>query len=181
MKSLLEAIARLPPADAERVRARVPAELARDVAAATSIDWLPFETNLAVTRAVHDALGQAAFYRFFRDAMRDAFSGPLLKIVVEAAVRVFRVDAAAFAGWVGKGWGLVFRDCGAWAVERAGAGEATLRISGLPAAALVDDVWPRSVAHSLDAFWAVSRATGECAFVTRDEAAGTATYRLSWK
>jgi hypothetical protein len=181
MKSLLEGVAKLGPDDSAKVLALVPPELPQAVADATSVDWLPMEMNLAVTRAVRDALGEAPFYRFFRDALRDAFSGPLLRIIVEAATRVFRVDAAAFAGWVGRGWGLVFRDCGSWVVERAGDREASLRIENLPRMCLEDDVWLRSVAHSLDAFWVVTRASGECTFVRKDPGEAMATYRLAWK
>ena len=181
MKNLLEAIGRLPPDQSEAVRARVPEALARAVADATSIEWLPLETNLVVTRAVHDGLGQARFYRFFRDQLVDSFSGPLLRVVVEAALRVFRVDATSFTSWVGRGWGLVFRDCGTWTVERAGPGTARLRVDVLPAACVEDEVWLRSVSHSLDAFWVFAKAQGEFAYAGRDVARRAATYDLRWK
>jgi hypothetical protein len=181
MKNLLDAIERLAPDEAARVRALVPAPLVQTVAEATSVDWLPLETNLVVTHAVHDGLGDARFYRFFRDQLVEAFSGPLLRVVVEAALRVFRVDATAFASWVGRGWGLVFRDCGAWAVERAGPGAARLRIEALPAACLEDEIWLRSVSHSLDAFWVLARTQGEFAYSGRDLARGLATYDLRWR
>ncbi len=181
MKNLLDSIGRLAPDEAERVHALVPEPLVRSVADATSVDWLPLETNLVVTHAVHEGLGQARFYRFFRDQLVESFSGPLLRVIVEAALRVFRVDATAFTSWVGRGWGLVFRDCGAWTVERAGDGMARLRIEALPAACLQDEVWLRSVSHSLDAFWVLARTQGECAYAGRDLARGVATYELRWK
>jgi hypothetical protein len=181
MKSILEAVEKLPPQEAERVRALVTPEIVQAVRDATSVDWLPVETNLTVTRSIHQALGEAAFYRFFRDMLRDSFSGPLLRIIVEAAFRVFRVDAASFAGWVGRGWGQVFRSCGSWVVDRVGDGEARLRIESLPDVCLRDDVWLRSVAYSLDAFWLFARTSGECALLAKDPERGTATYRLAWK
>ena len=181
MKNLLASIDRLPPDESGRVRALVPDPLARAVADATSIDWLPLEVNLVVTRALHEGLGDARFYRFFRDQLVEAFSGPLLRVIVDAALRVFRVDATSFTSWVGRGWGLVFRDCGAWAVEGAGPGMARLRIEALPGACVEDEVWLRSVAHSLDAFWVLARTQGECAYAGRDVARGVATYALRWK
>ncbi len=181
MKSRLEAIRKLPAADAERVLARIPPELERHVAEASSIDWLDMRIDLEVTRAIHAGLGEAGFARFFREAQAEAFSGPLLKIVVEAVLRVFRWDAAAFAGWVGKGWGLVFRNCGTWRTERVGPGEAQLRIEALPPECAEDDVWLRSVSHSLSAFFAVANAPGECTLDAIDAAAGTASYRVSWR
>jgi len=181
MKGLLASIGRLAPEESERVRALVPEPLAQTVADATSIDWLPLDMNLVVTRALHGGLGDARFYRFFRDQLVEAFSGPLLRVVVDAALRVFRVDATSFTSWVGRGWGLVFRDCGAWTVERAGPGMARLRIDALPAPCLQDEVWLRSVAHSLDAFWVLAQTQGECAYLRRDLARGEATYELRWK
>jgi hypothetical protein len=181
MKNLLGSIERLPPEDSERVRALVPEPLVRTVADATSVDWLPLETNLVVTRAVHGGLGDARFYRFFRDQLADAFSGPLLRVIVDAALRVFRVDATSFASWVGRGWGLIFRDCGDWTVERAGPGMARLRIEALPAACIEDEVWLRSVSHSLDAFWVLARTQGDCTYVGRDVERRVASYELRWK
>jgi len=181
MKSILEAVRDLPSQDAERVRALVAPEIVQAVGDAVSVDWLPIEMNLAVTRAIHQALGDAAFYRFFRDMLHDSFSGPLLRVIVEAALRVFRFDAASFAGWVGRGWGQVFRSCGTWLVERVGDREARLRIESLPDVCLRDDVWLRSVAYSLDAFWLFARTTGECALTGKDLERRTATYRLAWK
>lgn len=181
MKSLLDAVERLAPEDGARVRGLVPEPLVRSVADATSIDWLPLEANLALTRAVHAGLGDPSFRRFFRDQLVEAFSGPLLRVIVEAALRVFRVDATSFTAWVGRGWGLVFRDCGAWTVERAGPGSARLRIDGLPRACVEDEIWLRSVAHSLDAFWVLARTQGECACSGRDVARAAALYDLRWE
>ncbi len=180
MKNLLASIERLPPEERERVATLVPEPLVDAVADATGVDWLPLETNLVVTRAVHGALGDARFRVFFRDQLLEAFSGPLLRVIVDAALRVFRVDATSFTSWVGRGWGLIFRECGAWTVERAGPGMARLRIEALPAACVHDEVWLRSVAHSLDAFWALARTQGECACVERELARGVATYELRW-
>lgn len=179
MKSLVEAVGRLPPREAEAVLAQVAPATQAAIADATGVDWLPAAMNLELTLALHRALGEARFARFFRDELARAFSGPLLRIVVEAALRVFRVDAAAFAGWLGKGWVLVFRDCGSWVVERAGDREATLRIRDLPPA-FMDEVWLRSVAHSLDGIWDLARARGAVTLTSSDRPARTATYRIAW-
>jgi hypothetical protein len=181
MKSRLEAIRQLPACDAERVLARIPAELQRRVADAASIDWIDMGIDLDVTRAIYLGLGQAGFERFFRNAQAEAFSGPLLKVFVDAVLRVFRLDAASFAGWVGKGWPLVFRNCGRWRVERVTPGDARLRLEGLPPECATHDVWLRSVSHSLSAFFIVAKEAGECTLEAMDPDAGTATYRVTWR
>ncbi len=181
MKNLLASIERLPAEDRDRVLMIVPEPIRTAVADATGVDWLPLEANLVVTRAVHGALGDARFERFFRDQLAEAFSGPLLRVIVDAALRVFRVDATSFTSWVGRGWGLIFRDCGEWTVEGAGPGMARLRIEALPAPCVHDEVWLRSVSHSLDAFWVLARTEGACTCVGRDVARGVATYELRWR
>lgn len=181
MKGLLGAIERLEPREAECVRALIPEPLMRSVADATGVDWLPLETNLVVTRALHGGLDGARFHEFMRDQLLASFSGPLLRVVVEAALRVFRVDATSFAGWVGRGWSLVFRSCGAWTVEGAGPGVARLRFDSLPTACLEDEVWLRSIAHSLDAFWVLARTKGQSVYKGRDVARGLARYELRWQ
>jgi len=162
------------------VRAGVSPATRAAVEDALGIDWLPGEMNLEVTRAVYRGLGPEGGARFFRLALGEAFSGPLLRIVVEAALRVFRVDAASFAEWLGKGWVLVFQDCGHWIVDRVGAQEATLRIEALPPAFVEDVVWLGSVAHALDAFFDVARATGRFRLEEAEPAEGRARYRMSW-
>jgi hypothetical protein len=181
MKSRLEAIRALPAGDAERVLAHIPAELQRRVAGASSIEWLDMQIDLDVTRAIHLGLGEAGFERFFREAQAEAFSGPLLRFAVEAVLRVFRWDAAAFAGWVGKGWGLVFRHCGRWHTERIAPGDVLLRLEVLPPECARDDVWLRSVSFSLGAFFVVANASGEVALESIDVATGAASYRVTWR
>ena len=181
MKSRLEEIRKLPPRDAERVLARVPAESQQRIADAASIEWLDMRIDLEVTNAIRAGLGEAAFHRFFREAQAEAFSGPLLRVMVDAALRVFRMDAAAFTGWLGRGWSLVFRNCGSWRTEGVGADEARVRILGLPPECASDEVWLASVADSIAAFFLVARTPGECLLAASDPAQGTASYHLSWR
>jgi hypothetical protein len=181
LKSIVDAIVALPPGDAQRVLARVPEPTRRAVADATSIDWLPIRLNLELADAVHDALGAPRYHRFFLECQLTAFSGPLLKLVVEAGLRVLRLDAPAFVGWIGKGWNLVFRECGTWVTEAALPGEAQLRLERLPAECARHAVWLRGVGHALDALWPLAGTTGAFTLVGHDPDACTATYRLAWR
>lgn len=181
MKALLAAVERLPPREAAIVLEGVAQPTRATIADATSVDWLPGALNLEVTRALYQGLGPQGGERFFRSVLAESFSGPLLKVVVEAALRVFRADAGSFAGWVGKGWPLVFRDCGRWTVERAGEREALLRIEDLPPAFAQDEFWLGSVGHSLSAFFDVARTTGSVGLEQAEPAAGRAHFRLVWR
>jgi len=181
MKSLVLAIDRLPRTDQEAVSARISLATRKVIEDATGVDWLLGGLNLEVTRAIYAGLGPEGGRRFFRETLRVAFSGPLLRIIVDAAQRVFRLDPASFAGWLGTGWILVFRHCGHWAVERAGATEAAIRIVDLPPEFAGDAVWLDSVAHSLEAFFEVTGAKGSVEIEERDRATGRALFRLRWE
>lgn len=180
MKSLLAAIDRLPAHDREAVDTRIARTTRQAVGDATGVDWLPVALNVEVTHALYAGLGPDGAGRFFREAMGLAFTGPLLRVIVEAALRVFRLDAASFASWVGTGWSLVFRECGRWSVVRAGAGEAELRIEGLPRELAADRTWLGSNARSLEAFFDVARAKGSVSLEHAEPELGLARYVIRW-
>lgn len=180
MKSLLAGIDRLDRVDGDAVRAHIAPATRGEVEQATGVEWLPAALNLEVTHAIYTGLGEAGGARFFRETLRVAFSGPLLRTVIEAAERVFHVDAASFVGWVGSGWTLVFRDCGRWRIDRAGDRGAALVIEALPEGFAGDEVWLRSLAHSLEAFFDVARAKGSVSFEGCETRTGRARYRIAW-
>jgi hypothetical protein len=180
MKSLLEAVRRLPPASSSAVLALVPAPVLAQVTESSGMDWLPLEANLVATHAVHRALGEEAFRAFFREFLHASFEGPLFRTVVAGAIRLFGMDPGDWAGWVGKGWTLVFKECGRWVVERHGEREALLRMEALPGELAGDGVWLRSVAASLEAFFLLAKAPGEARVVEHDPVARTARLHLAW-
>jgi hypothetical protein len=83
--------------------------------------------------------------------------------------------------WIPRGWGLVFRDCGEWAVELVGPGAADLRLRELPPICSQDEVWPRSVASSLSSLIDLARVRGTLRLVALDRAAGAASYQMRWE
>lgn len=180
MKSVLAAAGRLPGGGGSAARALVRPALLAQIEQSSGIDWLPLESNLVVTRALHEVLAPAAFHLFFRDHLLESFQGPLLKTMVDTAMRIFGIDPGSWARWVPKGWALVFKDTGAWSVVRVELGEVTFRLEGLPDACIRDRVWLSSVASSLSAIIVLAKAKGGFELTDVDPVAVRATYAMRW-
>jgi len=180
MKALLASVDALPAAQAGSVRDRLPAPLLAAVARGRGGDWLPMEGNLALTRAIHDVLGRAAFRDFFRRHTLGSFRGPLLGPVVGALVGALGGSPAAWASWVPRGWRLLFGECGTWAVEERGPVSVKLWFEQAPAACIEDEVWLDSVAASLAALADVNRVKGDVEILSVDRAASLAVFELRW-
>jgi hypothetical protein len=178
LKQVLEAIDRVPRRQA--IRARIGVEVTGAIEAATGTDWLPVALDVALAGALDAELGPQGLVAFNQGMMRDAFRGPLLRALVEAATHVLGLDAGAWARWVPKAWGLMFRDCGHWTVARRDQGESLLTLSGLPPVCAGDAVWPVSVASALSALLPAVGSAGTVRLESLDLASGTAVYCMRW-
>jgi hypothetical protein len=180
MKSMIAAAGRLPDGGGAAARALVRPAFLAQIEESSGVDWLPIECNLVVTRALHEVLAPAAFHLFYRDHLLESFQGPLLKTMVDAAIRIFGIDPASWARWVPKGWALVFRDGGAWTVARVEPGHVAFRLEGLPDACIRDRVWLSSVASSLSAIVEIAKAQGGFELTDADPVSGRASFAMRW-
>jgi len=177
LKSLVAAIDRT--TAASLVRSRIEPAVLAATEGASSIDWLPFELDLAITRAVYLA-GPTQADAFFRAHTGDSFSGPLLQGIVGAGVRLFGLDPGSWARWVPRGWSLVFRDAGQWSISASKESECHLALLDLPPMAVEDSFWIRSVARSLDSLCDLAKCTGGVEVVTVDPVSRRAELLLHW-
>jgi hypothetical protein len=173
-------------ASAERTRAApavrrfVPPAILAGIEAAHGSDWLPIAHDVALVRAIHGALGQESYDAFARGVVVEALDGPLLGPMARIVVAAIGHDATSWARLVPKAWTLVYRDCGDWTVVRADAGEAWLRIDGLPEACANEPMWPTSLASSLSAVLEATGVAGTSTLERFEPATGAATYALRW-
>ena len=178
LKSLLATIDRL--AADSQVRAGIDRAVSTAVDGACGVDWMPFELDLAITRALYTAMPATGADAFFRAHTRDSFNGPLLHGIVDAGIRLFGLNPGSWARWVPKGWSLVFRNVGEWSVSASRLGEARLALLNLPPVAVGDPDWVRSVASSLEALSDLAKRSGEVEIVAVDLAARRAEFALRW-
>lgn len=179
MKTFLEAVDRLPPADAQAIR-DLERKWVSDVEKAGIISWLPLEANLALTRAVAHVLGPKRTHGFFEQLSFDSFQSPLLKGLVRSVVAMVGHDPGRYMEWMQKGFSLMFRDAGTWRVVEREPTLATLEVRGLPDACFEDDIWLDSVASSMNALFRLAKCDGSVNVRVRDRRRGHAVMRAVW-
>ncbi len=180
LRSILEHVARLPEPQRSAVRAAVGPASIEIIESSASSDWLPFALDLDVTHAIARVLGPEGQHRFFHDHQHASFQGPLFRALVDSATAIFGLDPGSWARWIPRGWGIVFRECGQWVIDRSGSGEVDLALVAPPPGCLDDEPWLRSVASSFSAFITVARTSGEFRLASVDRARDAACYALRW-
>ncbi len=181
LRSLVEKVRELPAGPRAAVLDAIGAAALDEVEGSASSDWLPFELDLALTHAVAGVLGPEGTHQFFQQHQLASFQGPLFKALVDSATTIFGLDPGSWARWIPRGWGIVFRECGQWVVDRSEKGAVDLALVAPPPGSLEDELWLRSVASSFSAFLVVARSEGEFALDRVDRSRDAACYRLRWK
>jgi len=181
LRSILDQVRELPEPSRSKVLAAVGAGVVQQVDDSAATDWLPFQVDLDVTRAVEQALGPEGKHAFFQRHQLASFQSPLFKTLVDSATTIFGLDPGSWARWIPRGWGMVFRECGQWVIDRSEPGAVDLALVAPPPGALDDEGWLRSLASSFSSFLVVAKCEGEFALDHVDRARDAACYRLRWK
>jgi hypothetical protein len=180
MQTFAAFIGELPAAERYAIREAVPTDIWADIERTNPLGWLPAATNLMCTHAVAARLGTRGTHEFFANLMLSSFDTTLMRGLVTAVVRIAGRDLSQYLNWVSKGFGLLYRDCGDWAVIERGEGSASLEVRGLPPDFAKDRVWLESTASALGALFTLVGVQGAVVLRETDLAAGRAVYRLRW-
>jgi hypothetical protein len=179
LKLVLAAVDRQPQHQA--IRDRLGKTVTAAIEEATGTDWLPVAHDVALACALEAVLGPAGLATFSREVGQQSFRGPLLRALVELATHFLGLDAGAWAGWIPRGWVIMFKGFGRWTVVRRGEGEVTLTLAELPPVCLAEGIWPRSVASTLTGMLTALDATGTVELDLIDQPKGTAVYTMRWR
>ena len=166
LKQLLASVARLPADQAGRIRAALAPQDVREIEDASSLEWLPAERTVELARALHDVLGEAGFHKFNRTHYAGVFREPVYAAIIQGATALFGHDPTRWMRLLPDSWTLTFRDCGAWAVERATSGTVALRLGELPLCCVSGRSWPLSVASAVSATFEVAGTEGTVELVS---------------
>ena len=181
VQTVLANIDRLPEPTRAAVVSALGHAVATSVEGATGLEWLPVEIDIALTHALHQGLGPSQFERFYRALFIEVFRGPVFRSFTQATRAVFGLDPAGWLRWLPEMWNVVFRNCGQWTVTPAGPGLATLILSDLPHASVVDDVWPTAVAAALSATLDIAGMQGGIDVVRVDAEQRQASFEMRWR
>lgn len=150
MQSFLHETSRLPADDRRAIERALSPGTVDAIILAPLLGWLPFSVNLEFTRALAVHLGAKRTDGFFRSFLVGVTDTPLLHGFVRGALRVSFGDPGMYLPWIGKGWELLFRDCGRMTTaNRRGPAGAFLELHGAPREALTDRYWVDSIASSV--------------------------------
>ncbi len=181
LRSILEHVDGLPAAQRLAIRRAVGPAAVEQIESSASSDWLPFALDVDLTHAIAGVLGSAGQHRFFQEQQLASFRGPLFRALVDSATAIFGLDPGSWARWIPRGWGIVFRDCGQWVIDRSERGVVDLALLAPPPGCLDDELWLRSLASSFSAFIIVAKTEGEFGLTGVDHDRGAALYALRWR
>lgn len=95
-----------------KVRAAIPPDAAKAIAACSSLGWVAMQAHVAVLEAIVATLGVDSARAFFRETSQANLQGSLLKGVVFSALRIFGVGPLALFRMFPRGFATITRDCG---------------------------------------------------------------------
>jgi hypothetical protein len=179
VKSNIEAAAVVGGDGGARFRAAIAPGTLRAVDDASRISWLPITTDVEIYKVGLELFGAADNRRRVRRALTATIESPLIRPILDGAVRLFGVTPAALFKFMPPAWSAVYRACGTLAVEPAGPDRVVITSTGT-AAEMLDDVYAQGVANALGAVLELCHVEGEVALTGLDRDRRSVTYTATW-
>jgi hypothetical protein len=159
MKDYLAAVRRLPPSKQDAVLAGLDAIVER-IETANNLEWLPISTNLELTEAIFQKLGDEQADVFYQNWLKRQMSAPAFAGLVRTALALFRFDTAAVAKWIPKAFDIMYRDYGSFAIDVAGPAHVSLVLQGMPNELVSHENWQKSVCSGMYALFFLTGVKG---------------------
>ncbi len=129
----LASIDRIDPDLGVQVREAMKEEVLEDIESSWSASWLPVGHDVELTEAFFRVAGRETACRVMHDNLVATFDKPILRPMIEGAMRVLGTTPGKMLRWAPKVWGLLFRDVGHMEVEADDETRtATVTLTGLP-------------------------------------------------
>ena len=171
----------VPPAARAGVRARLAPETLAVLERSGRLAWLPIEVDVELTRAIYAELGAGRARELFRSGLSTALDAPILRSLVQAALRIFGANPARVFGWAPKAYAQLYRDAGAMRFEREEPGCARLELTELPAPVAASRDYLDGMVGAVAAGFDVMGVKGEVTLERLDVEARSACFRLVWE
>lgn len=159
MKDYLAAVRRLPPSKQDAVLEGQEEVLAA-IEQAGSLEWLPISTNLDLTQAIFEKLGDEGADSFFQNWIKRQMSAPGFAGLVRTALSLFRFDTVAVARWIPKVFDLMYRDYGSFEFLVVSPLELHVTLAQMPRELVNHPSWPRSVCSGMYALYFLTGVKG---------------------
>lgn len=159
MKDYVAAVRRLPPSKQDLVLEGLD-ELVASIEQAGSLEWLPVSTNLQLTEAVYQKLGDEGADGFFQNWTKRQMSAPGFAGLVRTALSLFRFDTSAVARWIPKVFDLMYRDYGSFEFLSVSPLELHVTLAQMPRELVTHGSWTRSVCSGMYALYFLTGVKG---------------------
>jgi hypothetical protein len=171
----------LDPELAGRVCARIQPASAERLQSSSRIAWLPVAIDVELTEALFAELGAARARAQLRDNLRRSFDLPVLRNLLDTAVRLLGRDPERVLRWAPQVWSQLYRDSGALRYVPIGPGDSRMELSDLPDVITRSRDWLDGTAAAISAVFDVLRTSGDVHLADVDPIARTARFEVTWK
>jgi hypothetical protein len=174
-------LAGVPAAARAGVRARLAPATLSSVEGSSRLSWVAIEVDVELTHAIYAELGAGRARELFRKSLSSALEAPILRSLVQGALRIFGATPERFYGWAPKAYAQLFRDAGEMRFEPDEPGSARLELSGLPPVVAASRDYLDGMGAAVAAGFDVLGVKGEVTLERLDTGAGRACFRLLWE
>lgn len=180
MRENVDRLAMFPDLVAQAIRRSVVGNAIERVETARAQTWLPVELDVFLTNAVAEGAGPEGLDAWSRAAIRNSIEGPLLRPIVNGAVRLFGLRPSGFLGMMPRIFDHIYRNAGR-IVRDAGDDESHihLRYVDIPEVIVESPAYLHSVAAAMAVALELCRVDGEVQLVR--EAPNATTLQFRWE
>jgi hypothetical protein len=161
-----------------RVRAELKPESLEEIENAWAASWLPIRLDVELTEAFFRLAGTARGCEAMRRNLAGTFDQPILRPLVEGALRLLGRHPGKLLRWSPRVWSLLFRDLGRLEVEIE-AGHAAVLMLDLPPEVAGSREYLLGSAAAIAAVFDLTGYEGTCEL--REHGKGRARFELGWQ
>lgn len=161
-----------------RVRAELKPDTLEAIENAWSAAWIPLAHDVELSLAFCRVAGTEEACAAMRRNMAEAFHKPMLRSVIDGAVRILGLSPGKLVRWAPRIWPLVMKDAGVMRVESQEDGAATVWLEGLPPLIADEGDYLAGTAAAIAAVFDLAGTAGHCRLVEHGH--GRARFALIW-
>jgi hypothetical protein len=182
-RSTWDEILMLDSARLQAVRTLLGEAFIQELTGASGVSWLSFEIEAKLADAVYNGLGAVEARALYRRKTARSFDIPLIRPVLDGALRLFGASPASIVKLVGRTWATISRDCGKYsAVDQSDQRRCESIVTGFPTRFYERrQAWLESALGGYEGFFTPFKSLkGRVTATDVNEGIGSARFILEW-
>lgn len=180
LKDTLKYISGLPEPYPEKIHEQIHPETFKAIQESTKIKWLPVTLDKEVTEAVHRALNDEDFFKFWQDFGLSALKSPVLRHAFNAARRLFGLTTSKLITWTPRAFNGYYRNCGELVVGERSENHCNLIQQGFPGH-LMSFGYMLGFAFTYSAIFPLTKVEGQVTLRDYNPDQGSVRFHFKWK